>query len=188
MNSKEYLHNYYLKNKERLLVKNKQYYENNKKRILEICGNYTKNYRKTKMGRAVLLCYDYKRHDKEHNRGEGNLTAQWIVDNIFTQPCAHCGETDWTKLGCNRLDNSKPHTTENVEPCCKKCNDFLANPPKQVYQYTLEGELIRIWESTAECGKNNFNRGAVAACCRNEYWHSKGKNIYKGYKWSYIPL
>ena len=54
------------------------------------------------------------------------MTAQWIVENIFSQPCAHCGENNWEKIGCNRLDNDKPHTKDNVEPCCKECNDRLA--------------------------------------------------------------
>lgn len=82
---------------------------------------YMRHYRHTPMGRANMLLQGYNRIDKEKNREKGNLTAQWIVDNIFNKPCAHCGETDWTKLGCNRLDNSKPHTIENVEPCCWEC-------------------------------------------------------------------
>ena len=51
-----------------------------------------------------------------------DFDARWIVENIYTKPCPHCGETDWHNLGCNRLDNSKPHTIDNVEPCCFHCN------------------------------------------------------------------
>lgn len=95
--------------------------------IVERNSKYVKNntnlpYNKTPKGRAIYLLNRYKSSDKEHNRGESDLTAQWIVDNIFTKSCVHCGETDWTKIGCNRLDNSKPHTIDNVEPCCGKCN------------------------------------------------------------------
>lgn len=108
---KLYLHQYYLDNKEELLTKQKE---------------LTKEYRKTPMGRAVNLVNNYKRHDRLHNRGEGDLTPQWVVENILSKPCAHCGETDWTKMGCNRLDNSKPHTMDNVEPCCFKCNCVLS--------------------------------------------------------------
>lgn len=28
-------------------------------------------------------------------------------------------------MDCNRIDNSKPHTKDNVEPCCKSCNSRL---------------------------------------------------------------
>lgn len=98
--------------------------------IPERNSKYVKNdgnlpYNKTPKGRAVYLLNRYKSSDKEHNRGESDLTSQWIVENIFSKPCAHCGETDWRKIGCNRLDNDKPHTKDNVEPCCGKCNRKL---------------------------------------------------------------
>lgn len=72
--------------------------------------------------RAMYLVQDYKRNDKEHNRGECTLTAKWIIDNIFTKHCVHCGESDWRKLGCNRINNDLPHIPDNVEPCCGDCN------------------------------------------------------------------
>ena len=50
---------------------------------------------------------------------------------------------------------------------------------KLVYQYTLEGELVEIWASTRECGRNGYNSSKVAACCRGE------QQKHKGYKWSY---
>lgn len=58
---------------------------------------------------------------------------------------------------------------------------------RQVYQYTLDGVLVKIWNSTQECGKNGFHQGAVAACCR-KCFNKEGNDIYKGYKWSYEPL
>ena len=57
---------------------------------------------------------------------------------------------------------------------------------KKVYQYTLDNELVKIWDSTRECGRNGFNSTCVSFCCRNKY--KKKKNIFKGYKWSYEPL
>ena len=50
---------------------------------------------------------------------------------------------------------------------------------KRVLQLSLDGELIREWESTQECGRNGFNQGAVAACCRGE------KPQYKGFLWMF---
>lgn len=92
----------------------KKWREEHKNEIKEYNKNYSKEYHLSKMGRARMILGTYKRMDKESNREKGNLTARWIVDNIFSKPCAHCGETDWTKIGCNRLDNSKPHTMDNV--------------------------------------------------------------------------
>lgn len=104
--------------KEKRKELSQKYYQNHKDKIKQ--SQY--EYGKTPMGRAHYLLCAYKQSDKICNRGKGDLTAKWIVENIFSKPCAHCGETDWTKLGCNRLDNTKPHTMDNVEPCCKKCN------------------------------------------------------------------
>ena len=148
-----------------------------------------KEWYKTPIGRASYLVSDYKQFDKICGRPEGDLTPEWVVENIFTKPCAHCGETDWHKLGCNRIDNSKSHTKDNVETCCWKCNTQLARKiqGKKVYQYTLDDKLVTEWDTTGECGRNGFCQSAVAACCRNNF-HKEGNNIYKGYKWSYTPL
>lgn len=155
----------------------KQRYIDNKEKRLE----QMKKYRQSPKGRATHLLYDYNREDRKYNRGKGDLTAEWIVDNIFSQPCVHCGESDWRKIGCNRLDNSKPHTIDNVEPCCRECNLRLSadDKAKQVYQYSLDGKLVRVWESAMEAGRNGFDQGAVSRCCLGNV------NKYKNYKWSY---
>lgn len=100
----------------------KKYIQENRKKINE----YKKTWRKTTpSGRADMLLQAYRYNDRKKNRGEGDLTAKWIVENILSKSCVHCGESDWHKLGCNRLDNSKPHTMDNVEPCCFECNNKL---------------------------------------------------------------
>lgn len=109
---------YYQANKEEIAVKKAEYRKANKERI----ASQKAEYYATPMGRATHLFGGYKRLDKKYNRGECTLTAQWIVDNIFSKPCHYCGETDWRKIGCDRIDNSKPHTENNVIPCCTECN------------------------------------------------------------------
>ena len=159
---------------------NKQYYTKNRDKILE----QKKQYQNTPMGRALCLLMAYNAADKKYNRGKGDLTTQWIVDNIFTKPCVHCGESDWKKIGCNRIDNNLPHTKDNVEPCCWECNLKLNGKDlsKQVYQYSLDGELIRVWESTMEAVRNGFNSGNVSSCCNGKL------KTHGGYKWSFNPL
>lgn len=73
-------------------------------------------------GRANNLANAYKQCDKEARRGESTITPQWIIDNIFTSKCYWCGEDDWKLLGCDRIDNTKPHTEDNVVCCCVNCN------------------------------------------------------------------
>ena len=114
----EYDKQYNQEHKEERTEYHKQYYQDNKETMLE----QQKQYNKTPMGRASYLVNGYKRADKDANRGECTLTAQWIIDNIFTKPCHWCKKTDWVKLGCDRIDNDKPHTPDNVNPCCEDCN------------------------------------------------------------------
>ena len=111
----------------------KNYIQKNREKINE----YKKLWRKTPYGRASQLLDGYRCKDKKYNRGEVDFDAQWIVDNIFSKPCVHCGETDWHKIGCNRLDNSKPHTMDNVEPCCFDCNNKLNYEERKKCKLTL---------------------------------------------------
>lgn len=90
-----------------------------------ICKECCKEYRQNPLVRAKGLIANYRISDSKNFRGIGDLTPEWIIENIFTKPCAHCGKTGWDVIGCNRLDNSKPHTRDNVEPCCKECNSKL---------------------------------------------------------------
>ena len=43
-----------------------------------------------------------------------------------------------------------------------------------------DGELVMTFPSTAEAGRQGFNEGAVAACCRGE------RKTHKGFEWKYI--
>lgn len=148
MDKKEIDKIYYLKNREKILERRKQKYQENKEKELayskkyveehkekikdylkqyQITNNdklkqYKKEYYSRMIGRAIRLASHYRREDLKHGRGESTLTPEWIVENIFTSKCYYCGETDWTKLGCDRIDNDKPHTPDNVVPCCAECN------------------------------------------------------------------
>ena len=96
----------------------KRWYQEN----IENLKDYQNEYRNTPMGRAVSLVSSYQQADKNANRGECTLTAQWVVDNIFTKPCHYCGKEGWNVVGCDRIDNDLPHTEDNVVPCCYECN------------------------------------------------------------------
>lgn len=65
---------------------------------------------------------------------------------------------------------------------------------KQVYQCTLEKELVAIWPSAKYAAKElNFSQGNISQCCNGGFFSkSRGKWVnrtqYNGYIWSYIPL
>ena len=121
----EWQKEYYQANREKRLEWQKEYYQENREKLLEYHKEYLKEYRNTPMGRALYILGNYNLSDRKYNRGQGDLTAQWIVENIFSQPCKHCGKTGWDIIGCNRIYNDKPHTKDNVEPCCEECNKKL---------------------------------------------------------------
>jgi len=162
----------------------KKWNEKNHEKLMNYYSIWHREYRKTKYGRAVYLIGAYNQSDRLAGRGKGNLTASWIVENIFGKKCSHCEETDWYKMGCNRLDNSKSHTMDNVEPCCEHCNKVVRNSAykKKVYQYTRDGEFIKKWDYLSQCAESEFNIGKISECCNVK------RKTHKGYIWSYEPL
>lgn len=56
-------------------------------------------------------------------------------------------------------------------------NRIYSKLRKQVAQYTLDGKLVKIWESTLECKNNNYY--GVADCCRGE------RKTRYGFIWKY---
>ena len=97
------------------------WWQNRKEKNYEVRKKWIEN--NPERWRASQLLNAYRQSDKKANRGKGNLTIDWIIENIFSKPCAHCGKTGWDVVGCNRINNDLPHTMDNVEPCCKECNN-----------------------------------------------------------------
>jgi hypothetical protein len=73
--------------------------------------------------------------------GKCTLTPEWIVENIFSKPCHYCGKEGWELIGCDRIDNSKPHTPDNVVPCCWECNKKRGR--RDYEEFMLETMLIQ---------------------------------------------
>lgn len=76
-------------------------------------------------------------------------------------------------------DNINHGTRNERAGATNKIVQINGKKSKRVLQLSLSGELIREWPSVNECGRNGFNHGAVAACCRGELPH------YKGFLWMY---
>ena len=50
---------------------------------------------------------------------------------------------------------------------------------KQVTQYTLEGELVKIWDSIMEAERNGYHQGHISECCKGK------RKTHKGFIWKY---
>ena len=72
------------------------------------------------------------------------------------------------KEGVNNPFYGKHHT-----------KDFKEYRSKRVVQYTLDCELVKIWDSINECGRNGFSQQNVCACCQGK------RKTHKGFIWKY---
>ena len=163
------------------------------------------NYRRT--GRADLMKINKRKKDgylqvKLHKNGEyktylvHRLVAETFIPNpegkLFINHKIEGDEGKTMNFVFFNKDGSIDEERTTIEWVTRKeNNDYgtrkdrvsktLTNgkKSKKVLQLSLSGELIREWDSTMECGRNGFNQGAVAACCRGELPH------YKGFLWMY---
>ncbi len=96
--------------------------------------------------KASKMISSYKAKDKRNNfKEECDLTVEWLIENIIQQPCIYCGDTK--RIGCDRIDNSKGHTKDNVVPCCIECNTARNNH----FSY---GEMKLLGKTIAEIKRN----------------------------------
>lgn len=156
----------------------RKYYQEHKQHRIE----QKNEYRKTIKGRASYLRDGYIHQDKRDNNGECTLTTDDIVE-LLNQGCYWCGETDWHKLGADRLDNSKPHTKENCVCACLNCNlkRQRKSEMKKVIQYTKDGDFVNEFESTLKASKlTGINQGNISLCCLGK------RKSAGGYVWQFV--
>lgn len=146
--NKEERKQYYITNKHKWLDYNKKSRELNKDKLKERRAKYyIKNksvlLSKSKIhflnNRELHLLQGYKRIDRNKNLIY-DLTVEWMKENITSKSCTYCGETE--DLGCDRIDNLKGHTKDNVVPCCKTCN-YVRNNLFSNEEMKLLGLVIR---------------------------------------------
>lgn len=82
----------------------------------------------------------YKHKDKVNNVSICDIDIDWMIENIINKPCYYCGDTH--RIGCDRIDNSKGHTKDNVVPCCYECN-CARNNNFSVEEMKIIGEAIK---------------------------------------------
>lgn len=75
--------------------------------------------------KASKMISSYRVKDIKNGFDGNDLDIDWLIDNILTKPCVYCGDTK--RIGCDRIDNNKGHSKDNVVPCCIECNTARNN-------------------------------------------------------------
>ena len=118
------------------------------------------------------LCVELWKNNKRKSCKVHRLVAEAFIPNPYNLPMINHRDEDKTN---NRV--------ENLEWCDAKYNSNYGTRnerlSKSVLQYDLEGNFIKEWKSTAECGRNGYNYGNVAACCLGK------QKTHKGFIWKY---
>lgn len=87
-------------------------------------------------------------------------------------------------------ENGKNNRWDNLEWCTALYNTNYGTAikrrsrkrKKKVAQCDLQGSVIKIWESAADCVDEGFSNKAISKCCTGQ------KKTYKGYKWFHYPV
>ena len=109
--------------------------------------DYHKQYYATKQGRAARIVNTNNKDDRRNGLDStNNVDRSWVERFILGEDsrCVYCGTMDWTRLGCDRIDNNKPHTADNIVCACSKCN------ARRQDKYTVEAYHDKVV-------RNNFN-------------------------------
>lgn len=75
--------------------------------------------------KASKMISSYKVKDYKNGTTICDIDIDWMIENILTKECIYCGDSH--RVGCDRIDNNKGHTRENVVPCCIECNTARNN-------------------------------------------------------------
>jgi len=100
--------------------------------------------------KASKMCSAYRTTDRKKHLN-CDLDAMWLIENILKKKCFYCGTDEF--IGCDRIDNAKGHTKENVIPCCYVCN-VVRSDNFTISEMQLLGKLIAEIREKREIDKN----------------------------------
>lgn len=94
--------------------------------------------------KASKMISSYKIKDRKNSCTECDITVDWMIEHILKKPCIYCGDVH--RVGCDRIDNTKGHTKDNVIPCCVECNTARNN-------YFTYSEMLELGKAIARIKK-----------------------------------
>ena len=142
-----------------------------------LLNRFLKPYKEKRKGYMVV-------HLKDGVKKVHRLVAMTFLDNPDNLPQVNHKDEDKTNNSVENLEWCTNEYNSNYGTKGERISKSLTNNPtksKQVYQYTLDGELVKIWPSAMEADRNGFCHGHIVRCCNNV----KNFKTHKGYIWRY---
>lgn len=153
---------------------------NNRADNLEYCTHeYNINYG-THNERAAKSNINGKLSKKVYQYNlKGELVNTWIS-------AAEAGRNGYNSGNINSCCRNESKTYKGYIWSHTKINNFNADnyipKTKKVYQYDKDYNLINIWNSSSEAGRNGFDQRHISSCCNGKL------KTHKGYIWSYSEI
>ena len=127
--------------------------------------------------------YGYKRVTLYKNGKMSNLQVHrlvWMVFNGEIPVGIQINHINEDKTD-NRLENLNLMTPKENINWGTGLKRRTKSRSKSVLQFTLDGELIKEWQSAKEASRNGYSQGAITHCCKGDaHWKT-----HKGYVWKY---
>jgi hypothetical protein len=163
MNRKEYLHQWYIKNKEKRFTLNKdqtyktenKYHKNNPwirtlLRIKQRCENPNSTFYNYYGGRGI----------ENHFKSYDEVKFLWIRDNA----------SQMKKPSIDRIDSNGHYCLDNcrfIELSENTAKRNVERSSKPILQFDINNILLKEWNSITEASKKlNINRGNIGRVCR----------------------
>jgi hypothetical protein len=134
----------------------------NGKGYFQVCLRKNRETKKCKVHRLVAFTF----LDNPENKPEVNHIDEDKTNNFVFLNEDGSVDKEKSNLEWNTPKENSNHGTRNERISKAKT--------KRVLQLSLTGELIREWDSIAECERNGFNHSLVSECCNRKRKTHKG--------------
>ena len=161
-----------------------------------------KPYERTQIGLCYRMYYSQCRNSRIRGHEQPQYNRDTLAHWIHAQPnfeglykaWVESNYTSDLRPSCDRLDNSKGYSFDNIELVTWKENQLRANSDvtnnilklnqTKVWKYLASGKLVCSYDSIAEScrAEQNLDQRNITACCQG-----KIPTAY-GYRWSYAYL
>ena len=165
---------------------------------IECCKNIANDYHRTKDGLITKIYSAQKRYSRHRNHPVPSYTMVELRDWMFSQRCFHELFDNWKQSNykkdltpsCDRLDDYKPYTLDNLRVVTWMENNIRAREDKKngintkdceaIFQIDFNNNIIEEHYSASQASRTTgINRGNISSVCLGK------RKTAGGYKWRY---